>query len=217
MSVPHASQAVLPIVLLGLLGGCAGGLLGSGGKPIELYRFGTLESVNPTAQESRTQRSIALERAHFAPEIDSDRILAVHDGSARYIKGSRWVTAAPSLFAQAVVQSFQSRAPGFRITTSQRGEPSRYSLVISISRFEAQYGDAGMALPPVIAIEGDATLYGLADRQIISQRHFVNRVATSENRAGAIAATFDHATIGYVADVVDWVVALDAMQRTTSH
>ena len=217
MNFLRASRAVLPILLFGLLAGCAGGLLGNGGKPSELYRFGTLESVEPTAQESRTHRSVALERVNFAPEIEGDRILAVHDGSARYIKGSRWVPAAPSLFAHAVVQSFQSRAPGFRITTSQRGELSGYSLVISISRFEAQYKDAGMALPPVIAIEGDATLYGLADRQIISQRHFLNRVAATENRAGAIAATFDLATKGYVADVVDWVVALDAMPRTRSH
>lgn len=217
MSVLRTVNAVLPIVLLGLLGGCAGGLLGSGVKPSELYRFGTLESGEPTAQVSRAQRTVALERVHFSPEIDGDRILAVHDGSARYIKGSRWVTAAPSLFAQAVVQSFQFRAPGFRITESQRGELSGYSLVIYISRFEAQYKDADMVLPPVIAIEGVATLYGLADRQVISQRHFVTRVAATENRAGAIAATFDHATTGYVADVVDWVAALDAMQRTTSH
>ncbi|MEP6908140.1 MAG: ABC-type transport auxiliary lipoprotein family protein [Pseudoxanthomonas sp.] len=217
MSVLHAGNVVLPIALLGLLGGCAGGLLGSGGKPSELYRFGALESGEPTVQVSNVQRTVALERVHFAPEIEGDRILAVHDGSARYIKGSRWVTAAPSLFAYAVVQSFQSRAPGLRITASQHGELTGYSLMIYISRFEAQYQDAGMVLPPVIAIEGDATLYGLADRQVISQRHFVTRVAATENRAGAIAATFDHATTGYVADVVDWVTALDALQRTRKH
>ena len=216
MSIPSPSWAVLPLVLLGLLGGCAGGLLGSGGKPNELYSFGTSESADATTHVTHAQRTVALERVHFAPEIEGDRILAVHDGNARYIKGSRWVTAAPSLFEQAVVQNFQSRAPGFRITTRQHGDLSGYFLVIYIRRFEAQYTDAGMTLPPVIAIEGDATLYGLADRHFISQRHFVTHLAAKQNRVGDIAATFDHATTGYIADLVDWVTAVDALQRTTS-
>ena len=186
-------------------------------KPNELYRFGTLERSDTADQAPQAPRTIALERVHFAPEIDSDRILAVHAGTARYIKGSRWVTAAPSLFEQAVVQSFQSRAPGLRITTSRRSEHSGYSLVIYVRRFEAQYEDASMALPPVIAIEGDATLYGLADRQVISQHHFLIHDPAKQNRAGEIAAAFDRATMASTAVVVDWVTALDAIPRPESH
>ena len=216
MSGLRASKSVLPFVLLAMLGGCAGGLLGSGGKPNELYRFGTLERSDAVDQPPQALRTLALERVHFAPEIDSDRILAVHAGTARYIKGSRWVTAAPSLFEQAVVQRFQFRAPGFRITTGQRSEHTGYSLVIYVRRFEAHYEDASMALPPVIAIEGDATLYSLADRLVISQRHFLIHDAAKHNRAVEIAAAFDRATMTYTAEVVDWVTALDAIQRPQS-
>ena len=74
-----------------------------------------------------------------------------------------------------------------------------------------------MALPPVIAIEGDATLYGLADRQVISQHHFLIHDPAKQNRAGEIAAAFDRATMASTAVVVDWVTALDAIPRPESH
>lgn len=207
----QGATACLGIVALSLLNGCAGGLLG-GGKPDSLYRFGMSGTVPRAMWTPAQQQTIVLERVRFATEVDGDRMLAVHAGSARYIKGSRWVTTGPSLFTQAILGSFQSRAPGFRITTTQGGEVTGYSLVVSIGRFEAQYDDIAMTHPPMVAVEGDVSLYRLADRNIVAQLHFAAHVRAEQNRVEEIVGAFDRATTCYTADVADWATASAANQ-----
>ena len=196
--------------VLALLAGCVGGLLG-GGKPDSLYRFDAFEPPAVAGPAAMAQQTLLLDKVRFVPEIDGDRILAVHEGSARYIKGSRWVTDAPSLFTQGMLRSLQARAPGLRVTTMPRGAVAGYALAITITRFAAQYDDASMMRPPVIVVEGDVTLYGLADRKVVTQRHVVARAGAGRNRAGDIVSAFDQATTLFAADVSDGVqsAALD--------
>jgi cholesterol transport system auxiliary component len=213
MSGPMISGRLLPgLAGLLLLGGCVGSLL-SGGKPDALYRFGTSQPVaasapvQPAPQPAPARRTIVLLKAGFAAEVSGDRLLATHAGSARYIKGMRWVAGAPGLFTEAMARSFDSRAPGLRFTTTQGGDLTGYALALAISRFEAQYDADAMVSPPTILIEGDATLYGLADRKAIATRHFSTQAVAGRNDAERIVAAFDHATDLYTAQVSDWVVA----------
>jgi cholesterol transport system auxiliary component len=187
-----------------LLGGCVGSLL-SGGQPDNLYRFGASGPMGVSSPAPITPLTILLEKVHFVPEIEGDRMLAAHDGTTRYIKGSRWITSAPSLFTQAMVRSIQVRAPGLRVTTVQGGTGSGYALAITITRFEAQYDDAGMIYPPTIVMEGDAALYGLSDHKVLAQRHMVTRATAERNHAADIVSAFDQATRLLTADVTDWV------------
>ncbi len=206
MSVGIAPKAFAGLVMIGLVGGCVGGLLG-GGKPDNLYRFGASASAGVTGSTPSAQQTILLDRVHFASEIEGDRLLAVHGGNARFIKGSRWVTTGPNLFTQALLRSFQSRAPGLRVMTMQGGDVTGFSLVVSIARFEAQYDDADMVSPPAITVEGDATLFALSDRRIVGRRHFTTKAQANNNRVVDIVTAFDRATTCFTADVADWVTA----------
>ncbi len=195
-----------------LLSGCMGNLLG-GGKPDALYRFGadqpvdvSMPAVPVPAQPIAVPRPIVLLKTGFASEVDNDRVLATHGQSARYIKGMRWVAGAPGLFSQAMARSFQARAPALRFTTSPGGDLTGYGLALAIARFEAQYGDDAMQAAPTIRIEGDATLFGLADRKAIATRHFSIQAVAWRNDAPQIVAAFDYATDLYTAQVADWAV-----------
>ncbi|MGY2736899.1 ABC-type transport auxiliary lipoprotein family protein [Sphingomonas sp. UYP23] len=211
MTVCRSTARLGGFAALCLLAGCVGGLLG-GGKPDSLYRLGVTEPAGTTKRLSSAQPTLLVEKVRFASEIDGDRMLAVHAGSARYIKGVRWVTSAPSLFAQATVRELQSRMPGFRVTAAQEGARDGYSLALTIGQFEAQYDDASMLDTPTIVIAGDATLYQLLTHTVVGQRHFVTRVGATRSRAGEIVAAFDRATICYTADVADWITTSAAGQ-----
>ena len=209
MNVPGAvrMRMLLGVGWLCLLGGCVGNLLG-GGKPDALYRFGAsvpvLSDAGPAAPSRQT---VALLKVEFAPEVDGDRLLAVHGQSARYIKGMRWVTAAPGLFALAIERGFQTRAPDMRLTQKQGEETAGYALDVRVSRFEAEYDDAAMAGLPTVVIEGDATVSRPSARQPIATRHFSARVVADQNRAGDVAAAFDRATTLITTQITDWVAA----------
>lgn len=72
-------------------------------------------------------------------------------------------------------------------------------------RLEAQYDGQSMTHPPLIAIDGDATLCELSDHRGVAQRHFVAHMQATQNRAEAIVGAFDRATLCYTADLADWV------------
>jgi len=173
------------------------------GQAANLYRFGASEPMGVSSPAPIAAQTILFEKVHFVPEIVGDRMLAVHDGTTRYIKGSRWVTSAPSLFTQAMVRSFQARTPGLRVTMIQGATVSSFALAITITRFEAQYDDASMIRPPTIVMEGDAALYGLSDHTVLAQRHVVTRAAAGRNHAADIVSAFDQATTLLTADVTD--------------
>jgi cholesterol transport system auxiliary component len=204
MTIRRFANACVGFVIICQLGACAGGLLG-GGRPDNLYRFGISELAEAPSTAPVEKGTLILEKVRFASQIDGDRLLAVHDGSARYIKGSRWVTSAPSLFAQALLRTFQLRVPGVRTITIPSRDLSGYSLSTSIGRFEAQYDDADMARPPTVRIEGDASLYALSDRRLVAQRHFVVRVLAVQNRVDDIVIAFDRATGCFTVNLADWV------------
>lgn len=211
MTLRFARHAFLAVIAIGLLSGCVGKLLG-GGAPDALYRFGGstdgAESPQPeTVQQvpETAQQVIVLEPVRFAAEIDGNRMLAVSGTNARYIKGSRWVTSGPDLFAQALQRRFQARAPGLRLTTQRGGDATGYALVIRIGRFEAQYDTPLMASSPMIVMEGDATLVALADRKVSALRHFTARVPAAQNRVSALVAAFDQAAMCSADDIAGWV------------
>ena len=143
----------------------------------------------------------------FAPEVDGDRLLAMHGQSALYIKGMRWVATAPVLFSEGLTRSFQARAPDLRLTHSLQGEVPNYALAVNVSRFEAQYGDDAMIAPPTIVIESDAILSVGTDRRATVLRHFAVHVMADKNSADAIAEAFDRASTLATSQITDWAHA----------
>ncbi len=205
-----ARMRMLPAIgALLLLGGCLGKML-SAGPPEALYRFGSGGPDTPDQAESATQTTVVLEPVAFAPEIDGDRLLAVHGDSVRYIKGMRWVSGAPGLFNQRLVQSFAVRAPTFRLLPRQGGDIATLALIVDVGRFEVQYADDAMDTAPVVVIEGDATVLRPTDRAMTATHHFVSHVPADQNRGAAIVAAFDTATAQVTSQITDWVKATSA-------
>jgi cholesterol transport system auxiliary component len=187
-----------------LLGGCLGKML-RGGPPEALYRFGPSGPDHAVTATTPARLTVVLDRVAFAPDIDGDRWLAVHGDSVRYIKGMRWVSAAPGLFGQSLLRSFAARAPDLRLLPRQGGGIATLELMVDVGRFEVHYGDDAMNTAPVVVIEGDATLLRVADRKFSVTQHFAARVAADQNRGAAIAAAFDAATNLATAQISDWV------------
>ncbi len=208
MMIRRAARITLAFMALAPLGGCVSGFLG-GGTPDTLYRFGgsapASESVSSVQQA--TKRLVVLQKTSFPPEINGDRLLAVHGDRALYIKGSRWVTAAPSLFTQALIATLRSRAPDIRVATVPGGDVAGYALATTIDRFDVRYGDDAMQAPPTVEIDGGATLIGLTDRKVVAEKHFSIHVVAAQDRAPSIVAAYGQATQLYTASVSDWVAS----------
>ena len=187
------------------------GRLWGGGKPEGLYRFGAAGRATSVGPPETSRQTIVLEPVGFAAEIDGNRMLAVSGINARYIKGSRWVSSGQNLFAEALRSSFAAQASDLRLTDQQESDGTGYSLKVRIGRFEAQYDVPLMVSSPTIVMEGEATLYSLADRKAFAQRQFTARVPATQNRVSALVAAFDQAATCSADGIAGWV------KRATGH
>jgi ABC-type uncharacterized transport system auxiliary subunit len=135
-----------------------------------------------------------------------DAILTMTGNEAAYIKGSRWVGSAQTLFESAVTRAFEVGGGAARLMV--RGEPTRpdYLLKLDVLRFEAHY-DQGQGAPPAIFVEVNATLSRSSDHGLAGERLFQSSITADANRAGAITAGFDQATRKVLSDLVAWVDA----------
>jgi cholesterol transport system auxiliary component len=177
--------------------------------PAQLYRFG----LQPVPAQPRAAASAAFAVLMLPTSFDrpaaGDGILTMTGAEAAYIKGSRWVGAAASLFDAAVLSAFDARGgPARLIARGDAGRPD-FVLKLDVRRFEADY-DHGQSSPPTIVLEVYATLTPAADHDHSLQRLFVATAPAEENRAGPITSAFDQATRKALGDLVDWVGAKGA-------
>jgi cholesterol transport system auxiliary component len=198
-------RALAAVSLAGLLSGCISVFPKE--APAQLYRFG---DVGPFPQTATTPAAAAFTVEALPVTFDrpaaGDAILTLTGNEAAYIKGSRWVGPAQSLFESAMTRAFELSGGAARLMG--RGEPTRpdYLLKLNVLRFEAHY-DQGQGTPPAIVIEMYATLSSSSDHTLAGERLFQAKVATDANRAGAIATAFDQATRKVLGDLVVWVDA----------
>jgi cholesterol transport system auxiliary component len=203
---PRAIHRTLAAMsLAGLLSGCISVLPKE--PPAQLYRFGD-PGPNAPAATAPTPPSFTVEALPitFDRPAAGDAILTLTGNQAAYIKGSRWVGPAQTLFESAVTRTFESSGGAARLMV--RGEPSRpdYLLKLDVLRFEAHY-DQGQGAPPAIVVEVNATLSHSSDHALAGERLFQVKVTTDANRAGAITAGYDQATRKVLTDLVAWVDA----------
>lgn len=207
MTVRRAIGIALPLGAMLVLSGC-GALLG-GGKPAQLYRFGAPPAAAPDTGGviPATRVTLLLTPARFAAGIDGDRLLASRDREALYIKGLRWVAPAPTLFDDAVRATFRSRAPWIALTDRRAGGSADSVLQIRMDRFEARYY-AGAKAPPMIRVEGEATLVDARTHGLVGSYRLVAGEQASSPEAAAVVAAFDRATARATIEMVDWAAAM---------
>lgn len=174
--------------------------------PAQLYRFG---GTLAPAQRPAGAASFAVMPLPvvFTSPAAGDQILAVTGHEAAYLKGARWVTAAATLFEQALSNAFDADVGPARLLA--RGEPVKpdYMLKADVRVFEIRYTD-GEGLPPTATVQVYAALS--ADHQLVGERIFSASVKATENRGGAIADAFDQADNQVLGQVVKWVDARGA-------
>jgi cholesterol transport system auxiliary component len=175
--------------------------------PAQLFRFGVTPAASPARPAGSEARFGVLPAvAGFDREAASDRILTVTGNEAAYIKGSRWVTSAATLFDSAVANAFNADNGAARLIG--RGEVARvdYLLKLDVRIFEARY-DQGKGAAPTVVVEVHAALNRSSDRALAGDRLFQASVPASDNRVSAIATAFDQAVGKVLGDIVAWVDA----------
>jgi cholesterol transport system auxiliary component len=186
------------------LGGCISLLPKQ--KPAQLYRFG-VETTAPAADSAGDAARITIRAAptSFVRAAASDRILTATGNETAYIAGARWVTAAATLFDDAVTGAFEARGGPVRLIPRDQPVVADYVLKLDVQTFEIRY-DRGRGEPPRVVVQ----LYaGLSGKQAEGG---LDRVFRAEEPAGsnsvhAIAAAFDAAVGKVLGDMVAWVDA----------
>jgi cholesterol transport system auxiliary component len=197
----HAQSLVLAGMVF--LAGCAG-LLGGGGRPANLYRFGNtpVSATEPDRTAPGPIQLVAFRGADFPVESRGDRILTMRGPNAAYVAQSRWIAPAADLFDTALRREFARSLAGVRLVAPAKGPRADFVLSIDVRRFEAAY-EGGEA--PVIAMEANIKLLRSADRAIIGEWTFSSRKPAAENKVSAIVSAYDEATsemIGHIKGVV---------------
>ncbi|RMB36647.1 cholesterol transport system auxiliary component [Sphingomonas sp. PP-CE-3A-406] len=201
MTYRATSRATLAIAAALSLTGCVGALLG-GGKPDTLYRFGPVAAGTVPQATPAPRRTLALPVPQFSPATAGDRILTTQGSEISYIKGVRWVSPAPTLYAAALDATVATRAPDIAVATRASGAATAI-LTVSVNRFEASYPGAG-AGAPVIHVDGVAFLADRATNTIVGRLQFSGTAPATADTGPAIAAAFDAATMQSVTQIVDW-------------
>lgn len=208
---PSAVRLSVPAMILLLLSGCIGGLLG-GGKPDQLYRFGTASSGEPPTGVPNTKlRTLVMGLPTFPPEVSADRILTSQGRELAYIKDARWVTSTPAMYQMAAEGALRSRAAVIFVDRSQ-ARLAGGELRIAIDRFEAVYDTDPKSLPTV-HIEGRATLSIFGEATPLIHRIYGEQRAKA-NTTGAVAAAFDRAATQSTSELTEWVSATLPPQPT---
>jgi cholesterol transport system auxiliary component len=200
-----------PGPLLGLILAC-GALCGCVSvfpkePPAQLYRFGA--DIAPAQRTAAAQFAVQVLPTGFDRPAAGDGILTMTGEEAAYIRGSRWVAPAATLFETALVRAFDANTGPARLIGRGEIASADYFLKLDVRRFEADY-DHGRQSAPTAVIEIYADLSRAGDRSEAVQHIFQTSVPADDNRAGAIAAAFDAATRKALGNVVDWVNAKGA-------
>lgn len=171
-------------------------------EPVAVYR---LSSPEPRQADGEIDRVIVeIERPMAPAGLNGDEIaIQVSDQHLAYMAGARWISPAPSLVQNLVIDTFHSDDTGIdpvRPADAVRGE---YELRLDLREFEAAY-DQGADSAPVVRVRIAARLIRESGREFIGAQVFSAQVRARENRAGAIIDAFNAASSEAVDELARW-------------
>ncbi|HZK99276.1 MAG TPA: ABC-type transport auxiliary lipoprotein family protein, partial [Caulobacteraceae bacterium] len=175
----------------------------------QLFRFGDAPPPRSAIAPGAARFTVQIASLGFERAAAGDRILTVTGDEAAFIKGSRWLTGASTMFDEAVTRAFDADGGAARLVA--RGEASRidYVVKLDVRVFEARYAADPKAAPTAV-VEVYAAIGGAKDRTAIAERIFQAQAPASDNRVYAIAAAFDQAVGKVLGELVSWVDAKGA-------
>ncbi len=170
-------------------------------EPVSLYRLDALmdEELAPSANA----QTLVVERVTAPRGLAVDRVALLREGELAYMAGAAWLSPAPVLVQDRILDILQSETPQLIPARTEDGVDSRYRLQIELRRFEAEY-DQGASRAPVIQMRVMARLIDREDRTLAAARRFDVSVRASDNRQSAIVAAFSEATNETARSLAQW-------------
>ncbi|WP_203294072.1 ABC-type transport auxiliary lipoprotein family protein [Maricaulis parjimensis] len=197
-SARFLKPAVLALALTGL-GGCVSLLPEA--EPVSVYRL----SAPEPSQWTGTDWQIVLIERPIAPRgLAGDTIALTRPGqSLAYIHGARWISPAPEVVQDLVIDTFNAGQSGLVPARPGDGVRADFELRLDLREFEAVY-DRGEEAAPLVKVRLAARLVSERGRRFVGARVFTAEVRASANRTTAIIAAFDTASMDVSAAISDW-------------
>ncbi len=190
--------AALALALAGL-GGCVSLLPEA--EPVSVYRL----SAPAPSEWSGQDWTIVLIELPVAPRgLSGDTIAVLRPGqSLAYINGARWISPAPEVVQDLLIDTFNSGQSGLVPARPEDGVRADYELRLDLREFEAVY-DRGEDAAPLIRVRLAARLVAERGRRFVGARVFMAEVRATENRTRSIVAAFDAAALDVSGDIASW-------------
>ena len=193
---------VLPIVLIGGLGGCSS-LLHSNAPPVQVYTLRTAPASSDSSADPPAADAASLRVAHplAGPGLGTSQIVLLQpDHRLNVYAASAWAADAPSLLESLAVETLRDSGRWRSVEDAESPFPSDYLLQISIRRFDADYS-GGADASPTVRVTLDCTLGKEDGRNIVATFVASGSAVASANRLGEVVAAFQRATTAAMASL----------------
>lgn len=198
---------VTPLVLAGLLTGCAGlSSLNSAAAPTDLFLL-TPKSTFDTALPRLRQQIVVAEPTATAA-VSSDRISVQPSPlELKHLPGARWVDRAPVIIQSLLIESYENSGRVDAVGRSAIGLSADYVIVTDVREFQARVppgAPEGAPLEVIVRLNIKIVYTGL-DR-IIGSNSFERIVTTASDETQDVVAAFDEALGATMRNAVEWSV-----------
>ena len=170
-------------------------------EPVSLYRLNGL--VEDEQAPSANAQTIVIERITAPRGLAVDKVALLREGELAYMAGAAWISPAPVLVQDRILDVLQSETPELTPARTEDGVDARYRLQIELRRFEAEY-DQGVSNAPLIQMRVMARLIDRETRTLAAARRFDTSVRASDNRQSALVAAFSEATNDTARALAHW-------------
>jgi len=181
-----------------LLGGC-GGLLETTIPAPQAYVL-RLTPRAPASPPATPYGTLQLQRPEAGPGLDSDRIALLRsDNRFDFYAASRWAAPAPDLVESVILDALRAGGSFTAVFDDTSPYAPRYSLRVTMRRFEADYSASGGA--PTVYVVLDCTLGRHRDRELLASFTAQGSAVAGEDRLTAVVAAFDAASAAAMAQL----------------
>ena len=184
---------------LSLLGGC-GGLLETTIPAPQAYVLRLTPRAPASPPATPPYGTLQLQRPEAGPGLDSDRIALLRsDNRFDFYAASRWAAPAPDLVESVILDALRAGGSFTAVFDDTSPYAPRYSLRVTMRRFEADYSASGGA--PTVYVVLDCTLGRHRDRELLASFTAQGSAVAGEDRLTAVVAAFDAASAAAMAQL----------------
>lgn len=193
-------RAAAVLAAVATLAGC--GVLPKN-EPVALYRPEPAITAQPAWPTVPWTLKVA--RPYADGLHDSARILVRPEpGALQVYRAAAWIQPAPELVQDVLLRAFTDSGRVQGVTRSGEGVKARYTLLLDLRRFEADYVDGGGQ--PAVQVSLGARLVSTAENRIVATRVFEAAVPSSGTGVDAVNRAFSDALARVGTDVVGWTL-----------